>query len=100
VRDPDFQHADDYLPPLPESTRQFGLRHVFQVLTGICIVFSLFNAIRHSEAGSGSSPVWLLFNIALLGVVFAFVLAWISTVSVRWIVRQLRKHNPPTSKRR
>jgi hypothetical protein len=94
-RDPSFQHADDYLPPLPQPKRQFGLRHVFQIVTGICVLFSLFNVVRHAEADSGSSPIWLLVNIALLGVVLLFVLAWISTVLVRRIQRQLRKHNSP-----
>lgn len=97
VRDPNFQHADDYVPPLPEPKRQFGLRYVFLIVTGFCLIFSLFNAIGYAERDPDSNPSWLLINIALAGVVFLFVLSWITTALVRWIQRKSREDPSPPS---
>jgi hypothetical protein len=54
VIDPDFQHADDYEPPLPPREKpQFHLRSLLQLVTALSLVFGAFSVIA-----AGRLTVW------------------------------------------
>jgi hypothetical protein len=89
--DPEFQHADEFEPPLPSPERpQFRLATLLKLVTALSFVFGMFSVIAAGRQTLWSGVVCLagLASLKLLvGVVFASVL----TTGVHNAQREIRE---------
>jgi hypothetical protein len=82
--DPDFQHADDYEPPIPEREKpQFRLGALLKVVTALCLVFGMFSVVA-----AGRLTPWSLF----VGLAGFFALVLLIGLFVGWALSRWARH--------
>jgi hypothetical protein len=70
--DADFQHADDYEPPIPEQKPQFSIWTLLRLVTLLCLVFALFG-----YAATGAPPTLILvLGLVGVGLLFLELISW------------------------
>jgi hypothetical protein len=101
--DPEFQHADDYEPPLPEDEKaQFPLSFLLSLVTAFCLIFGLVAAVV-----SGQLTFWnVVVSLAGLAALSFVVLLVLTALFMRFVNqwrRDLRddvhRNRPPRSRR-
>jgi len=84
--DPDFQHADDFEPDIPQLKPQYHLGTLVTLLSFGCLIFALFGSILHG----GPTVLTVVAGLAAIGFLALQVFSWLLVRRVNQLQHTIR----------